>query len=134
MISTEDEFSARGVPEDGLEHSIENSDRILAKAALGAARYLHLSERAAEQMVAPELRARFRDGAGDRNDVTPEHRERALDLVRIFRALDAILPEQEAAVRWLHGPNVHLRNCPLALLEQGRGEDVLAYLERARSR
>lgn len=129
-----EELAARGVVPERLRRSTAQSDRVLATAALRAACYLRLSERATRQLLAPQLLAMDHPDAPGPEDITPEQRDSALGLIRIFRALDAILPDQEAAVSWLHGRNTHLGNSPLDLLENGQVDDVLACLERARRR
>lgn len=128
----DEELEARGMLPERAGGSALQADRVLAKAALRAARYLRLSERATAHALAPQLLAMADSEAMRPDDLTPEQRDSALGLIRIFRVLDAILPEQEAAIAWLHGANTQLG--PLALLEDGQIDDVLAYLERVRTR
>lgn len=130
----DEELAARGIAPEDADHSVAHSDRILAQAALRAAGYLRLSECATSQFLVPELLAAATTDSSDPAGITAEQRDSALGLIRIFRALDVILPDREAAVSWLNGPNMHLGKSPLDLLEDGRADDVLAYLERAHRR
>ncbi|MFC0679822.1 antitoxin Xre/MbcA/ParS toxin-binding domain-containing protein [Lysobacter korlensis] len=134
QAALDEELAARGLVPHGAGCSTAHADRILAQAALRAASYLRLSERATAQFLAPQLVAAATVDSLDPEGVTAEQRDNALGLIRIFRALDAILPDREAAVSWLYGANTHLGNSPLDLLEQGRTDDVLAYLEGVRRR
>ncbi|WP_162301511.1 antitoxin Xre/MbcA/ParS toxin-binding domain-containing protein [Cognatilysobacter segetis] len=134
QAALDEELVIRGLAPGGIGDASGQADQVLAKAAGRAARHLRLSDAALERLLPPEL-MRLADGApGEAPPVATEIRERALCLIRIYQELDAIVPSENEAHEWLRGHNTELGDSPLALLEDGRLEDVLAHLERARHR
>lgn len=127
-----EELGARGLTGSPPDAPRVGDDAVLAKAAQRAATYLDLPTRVRDQLLPSRLGASSHDGS-DPDAVTDDH-ERALGLIRLFREIDAILPERDAALSWLRGPNTDLGESPLSLLETGRLDDVLAYLEQIRHR
>lgn len=132
--SLDEELAMRGLSVGGCGRSVDDADRVLARAALRVARYLQLSDGALQGLLSPQLVALARGERADTQALTPEQREGALCLIRIHQELDAIVPYEHEAIQWLHGPNTALGDSPLALLEEGRMDDVLRYLEQARHR
>lgn len=130
----DEELAIRGLSPGDIGNMSRETDRVLAKAAVRTARCLGLSDAALERLLPPQLMPLAEGGAGDTAQVPPEGREGALCLIWIHQELDAIVPSEGAAQEWLRGHNTELGDSPLALLEDGRLEDVLAHLERARHR
>lgn len=129
----DEELAIRGLAPGDIGNTSRGADRVLAKAALRAARCLGLSDAALERLV-PSRLMMAEGGPGDTAQVPPEGREGALCLIRIHQELDAIVPSESEAHEWLRGHNTELGDSPRALLEGGRLDDVLAHLERARHR
>ena len=130
----DEELAIRGLAPGDIGTTSREADRVLAKAAVRAASCLRLPDAAIERLLPPPLMTLAEGGQGDTAQVLPEERERALCLIRIHQELDAIVPSENDAHAWLRGHNTELGDSPLALLEDGRLEDVLAHLERARHR
>ena len=109
---------------------------VLAKAALGAAARLGLTQRqlAAVIGLSEASVSRLQQGRG----IEPSRKEGELALlfVRLYRSLDALVGGDEAQARaWLHAENVHLGGVPAERIRSVEGlVDVIGYLDAMRGR
>ena len=110
--------------------------RVLAKAALAAARRLDLSTHELAKIlgISDASVSRF----GHDRVCRPGGREAELAalFVRLFRSLDALLGGNEAKVRaWYHAPNRHLGGTPADRVQSVEGlVDAVQYLDAMRGK
>ncbi len=110
---------------------------VLTRAVLAAANILGLSQKDAARIigVSPATMSRL---ATARRGLQPHSKEGecGLLLVRIFRAVDALLGGREADVRaWFHAPNAHLGGVPAARVQTVEGlVHVAEYLDAMRGK
>jgi hypothetical protein len=110
---------------------------VLTRAVLRAAGILGLSQKDAARIIGVSTATMSRLAAGGRG-LQPETKEGecALLLVRIFRALDALLGGREADVRaWFQSANAHLGGVPAVRVQTVEGlVHVAEYLDAMRGK
>lgn len=110
--------------------------RVLSKAVVRAAEHLQLSRAALARVLglSPASVTRLHQG---RLELDPASKpgELALLLVRLFRSLDSIVGNREAARTWLGSENLGLNGVPKDLLLTPQGlVHVVDYLDAHRAR
>jgi len=117
--------------------STPDSRAVLSRALLRAADLLGLSQKDTARIVgiSAATMSRLAGGARPLQPNTKEG-ECALLLIRIFRALDALLGGKEQAVRaWFQAPNAHLGGVPAARVQTVEGlVHVAEYLDGMRGK
>jgi hypothetical protein len=111
--------------------------RVLTKALVRATGILGLSQKDTARIIGVSPATMSRLAAGERR-LQPEGKEGefSLLLVRIFRALDALLGGREEDMRaWFHAPNAHLGGIPAARVQTVAGlVHVAEYLDAMRGK
>ena len=118
-----------------LRSTSPDSAAVLTKATRRAAGHLGLSDAALADVlgVSPSTVSRL----GDEKPIDPGSRvgECALLLLRIFRALDALLGNVESCRKWMAANNSHLRGVPAELVRSVEGlVHVTRYLDAMRGK
>lgn len=116
-----------------------DADRVLTRAVVRAGERLGLSQRelAAVLGVSPATLSRLaRRAPGRLLEAASKEGELAVQLLRVFRSLDALLGgDEEACRRWLRADNLHLGGVPAALLQTVPGlVHVAEYLDAMRGK
>ncbi|MEJ6477132.1 MAG: helix-turn-helix domain-containing protein [Octadecabacter sp.] len=108
--------------------------RVLAKAAVNAARELGLTQKELAEVigVSEPTVSRMKDGG---YDLGGKPFELAACLVRLFRSLDAIAGGDPDTIKgWMENANSDLHGAPRALIAQAAGLiGVMNYLDAARA-
>jgi hypothetical protein len=114
-----------------------DSAAVLTRALLAAAGILGLSQKDTARIigVSPATMSRLA-AAGKGLQPHSKEGECALLLVRIFRAVDALLGGNAVQVRaWFHAPNAHLGGVPAARVQTVEGlVHVAEYLDAMRGK
>ena len=120
--------ASRAAPESGA---------VLLRALLRAADLLGLSQKDTARIIGVSAATMSRLASGTR-PLQPDTKEGecALLLIRIFRALDALLGGKEPHVRaWFHAANTHLGGIPAARVQTIPGlVHVAEYLDAMRGK
>ena len=114
-----------------------DSAAVLTRALLRAAVILGLSQKETARILGVSAATMSRiAAAGLGLQPASKPGECALLLIRIFRALDAVLGGKESDVRaWFHAPNSHLGGIPAARVETIEGlVHVAEYLDAMRGK
>jgi uncharacterized protein (DUF2384 family) len=113
-----------------------NPSSVLTKAVARAAERLDISRSLLAKIlgVSPPTVTRLYKG-GYMLDVRRKEWEFALLFVRVFRSLDSIVGNEQAARQWLNSENRGLNGRPVDLIRQTEGlVRVVHYLDASRSR
>mgnify|MGYP001193077424 CR=1 FL=1 len=118
------------------EHDVPDPASVLSKAVVRAAEHLQLSRAALARILgmSPASVTRLHQG---RLQLDPGSKpgELALLLVRLFRSLDSIVGDRDAARAWLGSENLGLNGVPRDLLSTPQGlVHVVDYLDAHRAR
>jgi uncharacterized protein (DUF2384 family) len=73
----------------------------------------------------------------EQRTIDPKTKEGELTILflRLYRSLDALVGSEEAARKWFHAPNHHLRGTPAELVKTVEGlVDVIQYLDAMRGK
>jgi DNA-binding XRE family transcriptional regulator len=120
-----------------VSRSAPDSRAVLPRALLRAADLLGLSQKDTARIVGVSAATMSRLAAGAR-PLQPNTKEAecALLLIRIFRALDALLGGKEQDARaWFHAANAHLGGVPAARVQTVEGlVHVAEYLDAMRGK
>lgn len=111
-----------------------DSTQVLAKAVIRTADRLDISEALLAKIlgVSPVTVARMRSGEYTLDEQRKEW-ELALLFVRVFRSLDSIVGDEQAARKWLKSDNRGLNGRPIDLIPRVEGlVNVARYLDASR--
>ena len=120
-----------------LPRSRPDSAAVLTRALLRATAILGLSQKDAARIIGVSAATMSRlASAGSGLQAASKEGECALLLIRIFRAVDALLGGKESDVRaWFHAPNTHLGGIPAARVQSIEGlVHVAEYLDAMRGK
>ncbi|MCK6557410.1 DUF2384 domain-containing protein [Candidatus Binatia bacterium] len=110
---------------------------VLTRALLRTAALLALSQKDTARIIGISAATMSRLATGERRlQADTKEGECALLLIRIFRALDALLGGKEEAVRaWFHAPNTHVGGIPATRVQRVEGlVHVAEYLDAMRGK
>jgi uncharacterized protein (DUF2384 family) len=110
---------------------------VLTKAVMRATALLGLSQQQLAQVLGVSRPTVTRMGLGTYRlaPSQPKSWELGTLFVRMFRSLDALVGHEEAARRWLEGPNTDLGARPVELIASAEGlVRVVHYLDAHRGR
>lgn len=117
-------------------HSQVDAAPVLGKATLRAAQHLGLSDAELAKIIGTSASSISRVRSAERGiEPSTKEGELALLFVRMYRSLDALLGDADAAAKWLHADNVHLGGVPAELLRKPDGlVHVIQYLDAMRGK
>ncbi|CAB5054624.1 unannotated protein [freshwater metagenome] len=104
----------------------------VSKAALRASEYLGLKQKEFAQIVgvSPTKVSHLWAADYQLNSSIKSERENSILFIRLFKSLDAVLSDKEAARVWLRGENTALGDSPFNLIQSIEGlVHVVNYLE-----
>jgi transcriptional regulator with XRE-family HTH domain len=110
--------------------------RVLSRALIRAARALGLSQRSLAAVIGISESSASRLQRGRPIDPDSKEGELAILFLRAYRSLDALLGgSDEAARKWMHAENLHLRGVPAELVREVAGlVRVVDYLDAMRGK
>lgn len=109
---------------------------VLTKAALNAASRLGVSSGHFAAVIGVSAASVSRMNSAERG-IDPETKEGelALNFLRMYRSLSALLGDTESCKAWLHSENVHLGGVPAELIRRIEGlVHVTEYLDAMRGK